>query len=293
MDEFDVLKSLSEVYGDCDNHCSTCSKPCAMRDHNKKASYLQTSKHSEINKVIGIVSGKGGVGKSLVSSLLTVMFRRRGYKVGLFDGDVTGPSIPKSFGITGVAEADERGILPPITRKGSKIMSVNLLLENNEAPVLWRGSVISDTIRQFWSQVAWGKIDYMFIDMPPGTGDVPLTVFQNVPLDGIVVVTTPQDLVSMIVGKAVIMAQDMNVPVVGLIENFSYTVCPHCGEQMKIYGQSHVEEVAAKFDVPIISRLPIDPVVTDLIDIGKVEQFEGTWLDSTVDYIEKKFPIAK
>ncbi len=241
---------------------------------------------SNIKKVIGVVSGKGGVGKSMVTSLLAVMMQRRGYKVAVLDADITGPSIPKAFGIKEKAMSNGLAILPVETKTGIKTMSVNLILENDTDPVVWRGPVIAGTVEQFWTDVAWGDIDYMFVDMPPGTGDVPLTVFQSLPIDGIVIVTSPQELVSMIVTKAVKMAQMMNVPVLGLVENMSYFECPDCGTRYNVFGESKIEEVAARNFLDVMGYLPINPKLAGAVDKGMIELYEGEWLDLLGDKLE-------
>ena len=242
---------------------------------------------SRVKKVIGIVSGKGGVGKSLVTSLLSVIMKRRGYNSAILDADITGPSIPKVFGMNKEkAMGDENGLYPVRTATGIDMMSVNLLLEDETEPVIWRGPVIAGTVKQFWTDVIWSDIDWMFVDMPPGTGDVPLTVFQSLPIDGIIVVTSPQELVSMIVGKAVKMANKMDIPVLGLVENMSYFKCPDCGKEHKIYGDSHIEEVAAQYGIKNIARLPIDPKLAAACDKGAIELFEGDWLNAMADMLE-------
>ena len=250
----------------CSGDCSSCSSNCEQRDL-----HFPENKYSTIKKVIGVVSGKGGVGKSLVTSLLAVAAQSEGKQTAIMDADVTGPSIPKAFGLHGRAEGDEDGIYPMLTKTGIRVMSVNLLLEKEDAPVIWRGPVISGMIQQFWQEVVWGDVDYMFIDMPPGTGDVPLTVFQSLPLDGIVIVTTPQDLVSLIVKKAYNMAKMMNIPVLGIVENMSYFACPDCKARHAVFGESKIDEVAAEFGVPVLARLPIDPKTAALVDKGAVE----------------------
>jgi Mrp family chromosome partitioning ATPase len=240
------------------------------------------NKFSNIKKVIGVVSGKGGVGKSLVTCLLASKCREAGLKVGVLDADITGPSVPKSFGITSRAMQDDNGLLPTVTESGIKIMSINLLLEDVNAPVVWRGPVISGVIQQFWSDVTWGELDYLFVDMPPGTGDVALTVFQSLPVDGIVIVSTPQDLVKMIVNKAYNMAELMNIPVLGLVENMSYFECPDCGKRHSIFGESQIDETAEELGVPVLAKLPIDPSVATLVDNGMVERANVDALDDFV-----------
>ena len=270
---------------DCTHDCSSCGESCGERtapqDFRAPANGL-----SHIGKVIAVVSGKGGVGKSLVTSSLAVAMRRMGKKVGVLDADITGPSIPAAFGVHTKAEGSELGIYPAETKTGIEIMSLNLLTENETDPVVWRGPVIAGAVKQFWTDVIWGDVDYLFVDMPPGTGDAPLTVFQSIPLDGIIIVTSPQELVSMIVSKAVEMAQMMNVPVLGLIENYSYVKCPGCGEPFKVFGESHIDEVAAKYGLKVLGRIPLDPQIASLCDRGVIELFEGDWLDEAADAVE-------
>lgn len=241
------------------------------------------NKHSNVKKLIGVVSGKGGVGKSSVTSMLAVSTQRLGYETAILDGDITGPSIPTAFGLNQLADGTEFGILPVVSKTGIKTISVNCLLEDVTDPVVWRGPVLGGVIQQFWNDVIWGDVDVMYVDMPPGTGDVALTVFQSLPLDGLVIVTSPQELVSLIVEKAVKMANMMNVPIVGLVENMSYFPCPDCGKNHKIFGESHIEEVASKYGIPVISQLPINPKIAAACDKGMIELFEGTWLDNMVE----------
>lgn len=250
----------------CSGNCSSCSSNCEKKDMR-----LPENQYSTVKKVIGVVSGKGGVGKSLVTSLLAVAALSAGKQAAILDADVTGPSIPKAFGLHDRAEGSEEGLFPMQTKTGVRVMSVNLLLEKEDAPVIWRGPVISGMINQFWQEVIWGDVDYMFVDMPPGTGDVPLTVFQSLPVDGIVIVTTPQDLVTLIVKKAYNMAKMMNIPVLGLVENMSYFECPDCGKRHSIFGESKLDEVAKELGVPVLARLPIDPKTAALVDRGAVE----------------------
>ena len=254
---------------DCGGNCESCGADCSSRQQDM---HIPLNQYSTVRKVIGIVSGKGGVGKSLVTSLTACAMQSRGYATAVFDADVTGPSIPKAFGITEKAKGNELGLLPEKSKMGIEVMSVNLLLEDDEAPVVWRGPVISGVIQQFWTDVAWGDIDYMFIDMPPGTGDVMLTVFQSLPVDGVVIVTSPQSLVSMIVSKAVNMARMMNVPVYGFVENYSYFQCPDCGKRVEIFGKSRLDELALQFSLPVLARLPINPDIASLFDEGKMAQ---------------------
>ena len=264
---------------ECTHDCSSCSADCGSRQE----SFIQPmNEHSNIKRVVGVVSGKGGVGKSLVTCLLAAKCRKAGLKVGVLDADVTGPSVPKSFGITSRAMQDETGLLPTVTKTGVKMMSVNLLLEDVNSPVVWRGPVISGMIQQFWTDVNWGELDILFVDMPPGTGDVALTVFQSLPVNGIVIVSTPQDLVKMIVNKAYKMAEMMNVPVLGLIENMSYFVCPDCGKKHSIFGESQIDETAAELNLPVLAKLPINPENAKLVDEGRVEDIDAPELDDFV-----------
>ena len=241
---------------------------------------------SSIKHVIGVVSGKGGVGKSMVTSTLATLMQRAGYKVGILDADITGPSIPKAFGIEAGVEGNDDGMFPPVTETGIKIMSVNLLLPDATHPVVWRGPVIAGTVKQFWSGTVWGDLDYLFVDCPPGTGDVPLTVFQSLPLDGIVIVSSPQELVSMIVEKAANMAKMMQVDVVGLVENMSFVKCPDCGKEIKIFGESHIEEIATKYGYPLLAKMPIDPTLASLVDAGQIEKMDVSYLDGAVEVLK-------
>jgi len=267
----------------CNECCGSCEEDCADRkeDFSEKPHEL-----SNIKKVIAVVSGKGGVGKSLVTSMLAVTMNRMGHHSAILDADITGPSIPKSFGIKEKAKGSEFGIYPIKSKTGIDIMSVNLLLENDTDPVIWRGPIIAGTVKQFWTDVIWSDVDYMFIDMPPGTGDVPLTVFQSIPVDGIIVVTSPQELVSMIVSKAVKMAEMMNIPIIGLVENMSYFKCPDNGIDYKVFGESHIEEIAEKHNLKVLAKIPIDPKISAACDKGMIELFEGDWLDPVVKIIE-------
>ena len=266
----------------CTHDCSSCGEDCPSRQ--QPESFLAPmNKMSKVKKVIGVVSGKGGVGKSLVTSMLAVTMQRRGLKTAILDADVTGPSIPKCFGMHEKAQGCEDGLFPVNTKSGIEVMSINLLLEDETSPVVWRGPVIAGVIKQFWSDVLWDDVDFMFVDMPPGTGDVPLTVFQSLPLDGIVVVTSPQELVSMIVEKAVRMAELMNVPILGIVENMSYFQCPGCGKRHAIFGESHVDELTQKYGIDTVAKLPIDPEIPAMCDGGKVEKIDGDWLDGMVD----------
>ena len=262
----------------CTHDCSTCSANCSSRD--PKSLIEKPHELSSVKKVIAVISGKGGVGKSLVTSLLATIMQRAGFKAAVLDADITGPSIPRLFGIDGeTAEGDGFGIYPVKTKTGIDVMSINLLLENPADPVVWRGPVIAGTVKQFWTEVVWKDVDFMFVDMPPGTGDVPLTVFQSLPVDGILVVTSPQELVSMIVEKAVKMAGMMNIPILGIVENMSYFECPNCHEKHKIYGDSHVDDIANTYGILNVAKLPIDPKLAAACDVGLIELFEGNWLD--------------
>lgn len=251
----------------CSHNCDSCSAGCG----GPESLQVAANQYSSIDKVIGVVSGKGGVGKSLVTSLLAVAMTRKGYHSAILDADITGPSIPKAFGVTGKLEACEEGILPKTSDTGIDMVSINFLLDHPDDPVIYRGPIIAETVKQFWADVVWQDVDYMFVDMPPGTGDVPLTVFQSLPVDGIVVVTSPQDLVSMIVGKAVKMAKMMDVPLLGVIENYSYLECPDCGKRIEVFGKSKVEAVAAEYGLPVLARLPIDPSLAEAVDEGEIE----------------------
>ena len=270
----------------CNENCSSCSQECSSRK--EPSDFLEKPhKMSRIKRVIGVVSGKGGVGKSLVTSMLAVTMKRRDYKVGILDADITGPSIPKAFGVTEKARGNGFGILPSKSKTGIDIMSVNLLLDNDTDPVVWRGPVIANTVKQFWSEVIWENIDYMFVDMPPGTGDVPLTVFQSIPVDGIIVVTSPQELVSMIVEKAVNMAEMMNVPIIGVVENMSYFKCPDCNKEYKIFGDSNIEDIAKSHNLNVLAKLPIDPVIASSCDKGSIELCDDSLFNNIADILEK------
>ncbi len=271
---------------ECNHDCSSCSENCSERS---AESFLKAlNPQSSVKKVIAVVSGKGGVGKSLVTSLMASEMQRRGHNCAILDADITGPSIPKSFGIHQHATATDEYIIPVRTHTGLQIMSINLILEDETSPVVWRGPVIAGAVTQFWTDVVWQDVDFMFVDMPPGTGDVPLTVFQSLPVDGIVIVTSPQDLVSMIVTKAVNMADMMNIPVLGIVENMSYFKCPDCGKEHAIFGESKVEKIAAEHGIEHIARLPIDPVIATMVDAGEVESVSGEHIAPIVDYIEKE-----
>ncbi len=268
----------------CSHDCANCAEKCS-----KESLLAPANQASKVKHIIGVVSGKGGVGKSLVTSMLAVTMQRRGYNAAILDADITGPSIPKSFGLKpGCVSGSELGMFPPKTKTGIEVMSVNLLMDEETKPVVWRGPVIAGTVKQFWSDVVWNEVDYMFVDMPPGTGDVPLTVFQSLPLDGIIIVSSPQSLVSMIVEKAVNMANLMDINLLGLIENYSYLKCPDCGKEIKIYGESHIDELAKAHSTDVLARLPIDPSLASLCDKGLIELFEGDYLENAANIIESK-----
>ncbi len=269
----------------CTHDCSTCGSDCADREGGALDFMVKAHPWSQVKKVIGVVSGKGGVGKSLVTSTLAVLLRRKGLSTGILDADITGPSIPKAFGITQKAQGSDKGIYPVKTKTGIDLMSMNLLLENDTDPVVWRGPVIAGAVKQFWSDVIWEYEDYLFVDMPPGTGDVPLTVFQSLPVNGIIIVTSPQELVSMIVEKAVNMANMMDIPILGVVENMSYVECPDCGKKIAVFGESHIDEVAAEKGLKVLAKLPIDPETASLVDAGKIEDFKGDWLDGAADVV--------
>lgn len=273
---------------DCSYDCSSCKADCSSRKQTKADFLKPMNKYSDIKKVIGIVSGKGGVGKSFVSCMIAEKCARAGLKVGILDADVTGPSVPKSFGITSRAMQDEECLLPTVTDDGIKMMSINLLLDDVNSPVVWRGPVISGVIEQFWSDVRWGELDYLFVDMPPGTGDVALTVFQSLPIDGIVIVSTPQELVKMIVSKAYNMAKMMDVPVLGLVENMSYYICPDCGRKINIFGESKIDETAAELGLPVLAKLPVNPDINRLVDAGKISEIQCSELDDFIDALNTK-----
>ena len=268
----------------CNGNCSSCGSDCADR---KAESLLATlNPKASVKKVIAVVSGKGGVGKSTVTSMLAVAMSRKGKRVGVLDADITGPSAPTAFGVTECQGANEDGLYPALSKGGIQVMSINLLLDNPADPVVWRGPVIAGAVKQFWTDVIWEDVDYLFVDMPPGTGDVPLTVFQSLPVDGIVIVTSPQDLVSMIVSKAVKMANMMHIPVLGFVENYSYLECPDCGKKINVFGQSHLDDVAASFGIPVLARLPIDPNVAQSYDNGMMENVDTSKVDGVIAAIE-------
>jgi len=269
----------------CNGNCSSCGSDCA--DRKAESLLAKPNPKSNIKKVIAVVSGKGGVGKSTVTSMLAVAMAREGKRVGVLDADITGPSAPTAFGVTECQGANEDGLYPALTRGGIQVMSINLLLDDPADPVVWRGPVIAGAVKQFWTDVIWEDVDYMFVDMPPGTGDVPLTVFQSLPVDGIIIVTSPQDLVSMIVSKAVKMANMMHIPVLGFVENYAYLQCPDCGKKINVFGKSHLDETAAKFDLPILARLPIDPNVAECYDNGLMETVNTEALKEAIEAIKK------
>ncbi len=268
---------------ECTHNCSTCSANCSSKE--QKAQTDAPHELSSVKHIIAVVSGKGGVGKSLVTSMLAVNMQRLGYKTAILDADVTGPSIPKAFGLKAGVDGDDTGMIPPTTTSGIDIMSVNLMLEDETKPVVWRGPVIAGAVKQFWTDTIWHNIDYMFIDCPPGTGDVPLTVFQSIPIDGIIIVSSPQELVGMIVEKAANMAQMMNVPVYGLVENMSYVKCPDCGSEIKVFGEGHLEAIAEKFGYDLLGRIPMDPKLSALVDKGWIEMMNNDYLDTAAEIL--------
>lgn len=264
----------------CSGNCASCGESCSERKQESLLAELHTG--SKVKKVIAVVSGKGGVGKSTVTSLLATATQRAGKRTAILDADITGPSIPKAFGVSECEGMDSDCIYPAVSKSGIQIMSINLLLENENDPVLWRGPIIAGAVKQFWTDVIWNDVDYMFVDMPPGTGDVPLTVFQSLPIDGVIIVTSPQDLVSMIVSKAVKMANMMNIPVLGLIENYSYFRCPDCGGRHAIFGESHLQAIATEYHLPVLAQLPIDPSVAKACDTGCAEQLDTKEIEAAV-----------
>ncbi len=268
----------------CSGNCSSCGSNCA--DRKAESQLAKLNEKASVKKVIAIVSGKGGVGKSTVTAMTAVAMSRKGKKVAVLDADITGPSAPTAFGVTECQGATQEGLYPAVTQSGIQVMSINLLLDNNTDPVVWRGPVIAGAVKQFWTDVIWEDVDYMFVDMPPGTGDGPLTVFQSLPVDGIIIVTSPQDLVSMIVTKAVKMANMMHIPVLGFVENYSYLECPDCGKQIKVFGESHLDEVAKSFDLPILARLPIDPKVAQCYDNGLMETVDTAKMEEVIAAVE-------
>ena len=268
---------------ECTHNCSTCSANCSSKE--KKSLTEAPHELSSVKHIIAVVSGKGGVGKSLVTSMLAVNMQRLGYKTAILDADITGPSIPKAFGVKQGVDGDNNGMIPPTTTSGIDIMSVNLMREDETKPVVWRGPVIAGAVKQFWTDTIWHNIDYMFIDCPPGTGDVPLTVFQSIPIDGVVIVSSPQELVSMIVEKAANMAKMMNVPVYGLVENMSYVKCPDCGKEIKVFGDSHIDQIAEKFGYDLLGRIPMDPKLAALVDKGWIEMMNNDYLDTAAEIL--------
>lgn len=273
----------------CTHDCTTCGTDCPSRENHIMTESQNT--FSNVKNVIAVVSGKGGVGKSLVTSMLSVIMSRLDYSTAILDADITGPSIPKIFNIKQGITGTDDGMYPAESQTGIKVMSVNLLLEDEQSPVVWRGPVIAGTVKQFWTDVIWGDVDYMFIDMPPGTGDVPLTVFQSLPISGVVIVTSPQELVSMIVSKAVNMANMMNVPVIGLVENMSYLKCPDCGKEINIFGESKIEKVASDLNLDVLAQIPIDPKLASLCDKGMIELMENDYLDIAANIIQRRIEL--
>ena len=268
----------------CSGNCSSCGSDCA--DRKAESLLAKLNEKASVKKVIAIVSGKGGVGKSTVTAMTAVAMARKGKRVAVLDADITGPSAPTAFGVTECQGATEEGLYPAVTKDGIQVMSINLLLDNSTDPVVWRGPVIAGAVKQFWTDVIWEDVDYMFVDMPPGTGDVPLTVFQSLPVDGIIIVTSPQDLVSMIVTKAVKMANMMHIPVLGFVENYSYLECPDCGKRIEVFGKSHLDEVAKEFNLPILARLPIDPKVAESYDNGLMESVDTQKMNQVIEAVE-------
>ena len=278
------MKMSEEKNTGCSGNCASCGESCASRE--SQSLIEPTGEYNNIKHVLAVVSGKGGVGKSMTASMLAVLLKRMGRNVGILDADITGPSIPKTFGIRSRAYQNEIGILPAETETGIKVMSINLLLEEGDMPVLWRGPVIAGAVKQFWQDVVWGDLDYLIIDCPPGTGDVPLTVFQSLPLDGVVIVSSPQDLVRMIVKKAYHMAKSMNVPILGIVENMSYLECPDCGKHINVFGESHTEQVAEEYGLKLLAQIPIDPKIAQMVDGGQIEYIEMPWFEEAVKAVE-------
>lgn len=265
----------------CTHNCSTCGESCSSRTAEQTSFLEPLNPASSVKKVIGVVSGKGGVGKSLVTAMMAVKMNSKGKHTAILDADITGPSIPKAFGLNNnmVMMTKDNLMIPATSALGIDVMSANLLLDNDTDPVIWRGPVIAGAVKQFWNETLWEDVDYMFVDMPPGTGDVPLTVFQSLPVNGIIIVTSPQELVSMIVAKAVKMAQKMNIPIIGLVENMSYLECPDCGKKISVFGESHIDEIAREYNIPVLAKLPIDPKVAEHVDNGTIEYLERDWFD--------------
>ncbi|MBR6358908.1 MAG: Mrp/NBP35 family ATP-binding protein [Lachnospiraceae bacterium] len=287
-----MAEEINDQSAECTSNCSTCGANCSSRKEPGDM-HEPCNAFSSIKNVIAVVSGKGGVGKSLITGSLAVAMNRKGYNTAVLDADITGPSIPKSFGIRERAGGNDDGIFPAVSRNGVRLMSLNLLLDDEEMPVLWRGPILAGTVKQFWTDVMWGEVDYMFVDMPPGTGDVPLTVFQSLPISGIIVVTSPQELVSMIVAKAVNMAKTMNVPILGVIENYSYVKCPDCGKEIPVFGKSHVDEICKKFDLKCLAKLPLDHRVAEAVDEGLIEDVKIAGIDEAAEFIGKVFPAGE
>lgn len=269
----------------CTHNCSSCGENCGSRTQEQTSFLEPLNPQSSVKKVIGVVSGKGGVGKSLVTALMAVKMNSRGSHTAILDADITGPSIPKAFGLgtDGVSMTPDGLMVPATTATGIEILSANLLLDKDTDPVIWRGPVIAGAVKQFWQEALWENVDYMFVDMPPGTGDVPLTVFQSLPVNGIIIVTSPQELVSMIVAKAVNMAKKMNIPIIGLVENMSYLECPDCGRKISVFGESHIDEIAEEFGIPVLAKLPIDPKIAEHVDSGSIEYLEESWMDEAAE----------
>ena len=274
----------------CNHDCGSCGANCSSRTEEQTSFLEKLHPASSVKKVIGVVSGKGGVGKSLVTSLLAVKMNAKGFRTAILDADITGPSIPKAFGITGdvgMTQIDGANLMVPATSStGIQIMSANLLLDHDTDPVIWRGPVIAGAVKQFWSETLWKEIDYLLVDMPPGTGDVPLTVFQSLPVDGIVIVTSPQELVSMIVGKAVNMAKKMDIPILGIVENMSYLECPDCKKKIPVFGESHIDDVAAEYEIPVLAKIPIQPEIARMVDEGSIEYLDEAWMDKAAAKLE-------
>lgn len=272
----------------CTHNCSTCGESCSSRTQEQTSFLEPLNPQSSVKKVIGVVSGKGGVGKSLVTALMAVKMNSKGNKTAILDADITGPSIPKAFGLgtDGVTMTPNGLMVPATTGTGIEIMSANLLLDHDTDPVIWRGPVIAGAVKQFWQEALWENVDYMFVDMPPGTGDVPLTVFQSLPVNGIIIVTSPQELVSMIVAKAVNMAKKMNIPIIGLVENMSYLECPDCKKKISVFGESHIDEIGEEFGIPVLAKLPIDPRIAQHVDSGTIEYLEESWMDTAAEKVQ-------
>ena len=278
---------MAEFEENCTHSCETCSADCASRQGEQKDPHEKMHEGCSVKKVIGVVSGKGGVGKSMVTALSAIAANRNGLKTGILDADITGPSIPKMYGLKGAAMSNDEGIYPMITKNGIKVMSINLLLPTEDTPVIWRGPVLANMVKQFWTDVIWGDVDYLFVDMPPGTGDVPLTVFQSLPIEGIVIVTSPQDLVKMIVKKAFNMAEMMKIPVLGIVENYSYVKCPDCGKEIKVFGESHIDEIAAELNVPVLGKMPIDMDYATKADGGFFAAIDNQYITDALAVMPK------